>query len=132
MREAARAQRGIVLIAVLFFIALLVSGVATFLRRATLDGMIARNRDLTARSEALARGGVQLATALLLQDRLDEVEYRRNALRDLVRKHGIELDQFEAHRATLSKKIDELSRFQDEIMRKPFWRDAHHEDGGIV
>ena len=62
------------MIAVLFFIALLASGVFTFLRRATLDGMIARNRDLTARSEALARGGVQLATALLLQDRLDEVE----------------------------------------------------------
>jgi len=61
-----------VLIAVLFFIALLVSGVATFLRRATLDGMIARNRDLTARAEALARGGIQLGAALLLQDRLDE------------------------------------------------------------
>jgi general secretion pathway protein K len=74
VREAARAQRGIILIAVLFFIALLVSGVATFLRRATLDGMIARNRDLASRCEALARGGVQLATALLLQDRLDEVE----------------------------------------------------------
>ena len=74
MRGKAPAQRGMVLIAVLFFIALLVSGVATFLRRATLDGMIARNRDLTARSEALARGGVQLATALLLQDRLDEAE----------------------------------------------------------
>ena len=63
-----------ILIAVLFFIALMASGVATFLRRATLDGMIARNRDLTARSEALARGGVQLAIALLLQDRLDEVD----------------------------------------------------------
>ena len=63
-----------ILIAVLFFIALMASGVATFLRRATLDGMIARNRDLTSRSEALARGGVQLAIALLLQDRLDEAE----------------------------------------------------------
>jgi general secretion pathway protein K len=74
MRRRARSQRGMILIAVLFFIALLVSTVATFLRRATLDGMIARNRDLTARSEALARGGIQLAAALLLQDRLDEVE----------------------------------------------------------
>ena len=72
MRGRKRTRRGIILITVLFFIALLVSGIATFLRRATLDGMIARNRDLAARSEALARGGVQLATALLLQDRLDE------------------------------------------------------------
>jgi general secretion pathway protein K len=72
MRRKTHAQRGIILIAVLFFIALLASGVATFLRRATLDGMIARNRDLASRSEALARGGIQLATALLLQDRLDE------------------------------------------------------------
>ena len=74
MRRGPRRQRGMILIAVLFFIALLVSGVATFMRRATMDGMIARNRDLASRSEALARGGVQLATALLLQDRLDEQE----------------------------------------------------------
>jgi type II secretory pathway component PulK len=73
VRRRARTQRGIVLIAVVFFIALLVSGIATFLRRATLDGMIAQNRDLVSRSEALARGGVRLATALLLQDRFDEV-----------------------------------------------------------
>ena len=45
MRRKARAERGMILITVIFFIALLVSGVATFLRRATLDGMIARNRD---------------------------------------------------------------------------------------
>jgi general secretion pathway protein K len=74
-----------VLIAVLFFIALLVSGIATFLRRATLDGMIAKNRELAARSEALARGGVQLATALLLQDRLDEegIGFRSDTRADL-------------------------------------------------
>ena len=65
-------QRGIVLIVVLFFVLLTVSGVATFLRRASIDGMIARNRDHGARADALARGGVQLATAILLQDRLDE------------------------------------------------------------
>jgi general secretion pathway protein K len=71
-----------ILIAVLFFIALLVSGVATFLRRATLDGMIARNRDLASRCEALARGGVQIATALVLQDRLDEESFRVDTLGD--------------------------------------------------
>ncbi len=74
MRARNRAARGIILITVLFFIALLASGVATFLRRATLDGVIVRNRDLTQRCEALARGGVRLATALLLQDRLNEAE----------------------------------------------------------
>ena len=63
-----------ILITVLFFIALLASGVATFLRRATLDGVIVRNRDLTQRCEALARGGIRLATALILQDRLSEAE----------------------------------------------------------
>ena len=72
MRGGRRADRGMVLVAVIFFIALLVSGITTFLRRATLDGMIAKNRDLVARSEALARGGVRIATALLLQDRFDE------------------------------------------------------------
>jgi len=74
-----------VLIAVIFFIALLVSGITTFLRRATLDGMIAKNRDLVARSEALARGGVRLATAVLLQDRVDEVAigFRSDSRNDL-------------------------------------------------
>lgn len=74
-----------ILIAVLFFIALLVAGVATFLRRATLDGMIARNRDLVSRCESLARGGIQLGTAVLLQDRLDEETggFRSETRRDL-------------------------------------------------
>jgi general secretion pathway protein K len=79
-----------VLIAVIFFIALLVSGIATFLRRATLDGMIAQNRDLVSRSEALARGGVRLATALLLQDRFDEVAigFRSDSRSDLWARAG--------------------------------------------
>jgi type II secretory pathway component PulK len=79
-----------IMIAVLFFIALLVSGIATFLRRATLDGMIAKNRDLASRSEALARGGVQLATALLLQDRLDEdaIDFRSDTRSDLWARAG--------------------------------------------
>ena len=72
MRPATRHQRGIVLVVVLFFVLLTVSGVATFLRRASIDGMIARNRDHGARAEASARGGIQLATALLLEDRLAE------------------------------------------------------------
>ncbi|MAE93649.1 MAG: hypothetical protein CL910_03215 [Deltaproteobacteria bacterium] len=70
-----RQRRGMALIAVMFFMLLAVTGVATFLRRATVDGMVARNRDYAARCEALARGGVHLATGLLLQDKLDEAEF---------------------------------------------------------
>lgn len=67
-----RQQRGFVLVVVLFFALLLFSVVATFLRRATVDSMIIRNRDNVARAEALARGGVRLAEALILQDLLED------------------------------------------------------------
>ncbi len=70
--SGARRQSGMALIAVMFFMLLAVAGVATFLRRATVDGLVAIHREYAARCEALARGGVQLATALLLQDRIDE------------------------------------------------------------
>jgi general secretion pathway protein K len=69
-----RRDRGLVLMAVLFFVMLAMAGVATFLARATVDGMAARNRDGAARAEALARGGVRLAIAALLMDRLSEQE----------------------------------------------------------
>lgn len=62
------------LVIVVFFAALLFSAIATFLRRSTMDAAIVRNRDQAAQAEALARGGVRLATALLLQDRVEEVE----------------------------------------------------------
>jgi general secretion pathway protein K len=82
--NAPRRKQGLVLVAVLFFVLLAVSGVATLLRRATVDGLIARNRDLAARCEALARGGVRLGIALLLQDRLDEEAqaFRAETLQD--------------------------------------------------
>jgi general secretion pathway protein K len=67
-------QEGVVLLVVLFFALLLVSSVATFTRRATVDAMISRNRESAARAEALARGGVRLATALIVDDRLQETE----------------------------------------------------------
>ena len=65
-------RRGFVLVVVVFFTVLLFSGIATFLRRSTLDAAIVRNRDFTARAEALARGGVRLGIVLLQQDRLEE------------------------------------------------------------
>jgi general secretion pathway protein K len=60
------------LVLVLVLLLLLVSSIATFLHRAVLDATIVENRDAVARAEALARGGVRLATALLLEDRLRE------------------------------------------------------------
>jgi general secretion pathway protein K len=65
-------ERGVVLPIVLFFTLLLVTSVATFLKRATLDAMLSRNRDAMVRTEALARGGIELAKALLIEDRANE------------------------------------------------------------
>ena len=62
------------LLVVLFFALLLTSSVATFTHRATIDAMISRNRESSARAEALARGGVRLATALILDDRLQKTQ----------------------------------------------------------
>jgi general secretion pathway protein K len=72
LRLKARRERGLVLMAVLFFLLVATASVATFLSRATVDGMAARNRDHAARAEALARGGVRLAVAALLQDLVHE------------------------------------------------------------
>jgi general secretion pathway protein K len=63
-----------VLMAVLFFVLLSSAAIATFLTRATVDGFSAQNRDGAARAEALARGGVRLAVAALIADRLFESE----------------------------------------------------------
>ncbi len=69
---SARRRGGFVLVAVLFFVLLLTVGVATFQKRAVMDAMIARNRESSARADALARGGIQVGIALLLEDRLRE------------------------------------------------------------
>ncbi len=70
--KRSRDKRGVVLLVVLFFALLLTSSIATFLSRSTVDAIIARNRENAARADALARGGVRLAQALLLEDRLRE------------------------------------------------------------
>lgn len=72
MRDARRRESGVILVMVLVFLLLLVSSVAAFQRRAVLDATIVQNRDGVARAEALARGGVRLAWALLLEDQLRE------------------------------------------------------------
>ena len=53
---------------VLVFALLLTSSVATFTRRAMVDTAISRNRDYRAQADALARGGIELGKALLLED----------------------------------------------------------------
>ena len=68
-----RRRSGIILVVVLFFALLLASTVATFARIAMIDHMIVRNRDARERADALARGGIRLATALLLEDKLAEL-----------------------------------------------------------
>jgi type II secretory pathway component PulK len=70
--RAARRERGIVLVMVLVFALLLVSSIATFERRAVVDAVVSRNRENGLRAEALARGGLEFATALVLDDKLQE------------------------------------------------------------
>jgi general secretion pathway protein K len=71
-RSRARRQQGVVLLIVLFFALLLTSSIATFTRRSIVDAMVARNRDASGRADALARGGVRLAIAYLIQDKLEK------------------------------------------------------------
>jgi len=63
-----RRQRGVVLLIVIFFVLLLTASIATFIKRSTVDAILSRNRDAMARAEALARGGIELAKAVLLDD----------------------------------------------------------------
>jgi type II secretory pathway component PulK len=58
---------------VLFFALLLTSSIATFVRRSTVDTMIARNLDAQSEANALASGGLLLAWALVVEDRFQEL-----------------------------------------------------------
>lgn len=94
---SAQRRGGFVLVAVLFFVLLLSVSVATFQKRAVMDAMIARNRENLARAEALARGGIQIGIALLLEDRLRETagELALDGPSDLwarIDKHPIQID----------------------------------------
>ncbi len=60
-----RAQEGIVLAIVLVLIFVLVTAVYTFQRRAIIDTTISRNRIDAAEADALARGGLRIAEALV-------------------------------------------------------------------
>ena len=62
------------MLALVLVMAMLLSvSVIAFARRATIDAQIAGNRDATARAEALARSGIQIATFVILKgDSQDE------------------------------------------------------------
>lgn len=69
MRATTRdGEAGIVLVMVLFFVLLLASAMASFIRRVAIDAGVAMNRDRAQQAEALARGGLRLAEAILLED----------------------------------------------------------------
>lgn len=70
----AHRRQGIVLAIVLVLALLLSTTIITFMRQSVVDKMIAHNRDSAAQAEALARGGIRLATALILDDALIEAD----------------------------------------------------------
>jgi type II secretory pathway component PulK len=68
-QPARQPKRGIVLPLVLIIALLLSAAILTFVQRSIIDGLIVRNRDKAAAAEALARGGVPIAIAILVHDR---------------------------------------------------------------
>jgi general secretion pathway protein K len=104
--SAARRDAGVALIAVLVFVFLAVSAAVLFLQRTTFNTLAIGNHDNAARAEALARGGVRLATALLIEDRLQEeaAEFEADSLADAwarVRVAPLELPGGDALRLTI-------------------------------
>jgi len=86
-----RREHGVVLVLVLFYVLLLAATIATLQRRVAVDAGIAVNRDRAAAAEALARGGVRVAQALLLEDlRLDAGQPGSDSLWDVWARAGIE------------------------------------------
>ncbi len=104
----ARSQQGLVLVVVLFFALLLTSSTATFVRRATMDASIVRNREAVAAAEGLARGGLRLAEALLAEDLRREIAGGRpgDSAQDVWARVG-EIPLPEAADATLDLSIED-------------------------
>jgi general secretion pathway protein K len=107
----ARRERGVVLLVVLLFALLLVSSIATFVRRSVVDSMISRNRESQASAEALARGGVRLAEALLADDRMRDVTGGGNERLDTLQERWAQIGNTEiaAGGGTLRLHIEDTS-----------------------
>ena len=65
-----RAERGMVLALVLVLALLLSVSMISFTRRAVIDALVVNNRDDSAKASALARGGIRVGVALLIEDRM--------------------------------------------------------------
>jgi len=100
---AVRRDAGMALVLVLVFALLLTSSIATFVRRSVIDGTIVERRDALAEAETLARGGVQLAMALRLEDRLREqaAGFRIDTRQDVWARIGREPLDLDGARLTL-------------------------------
>ena len=60
-------ERGVVLALVLILVLVLGTAVTTFATRAVIDYTIVRNRDKVAVAESLARSGIHIARAILIE-----------------------------------------------------------------
>lgn len=89
MQDSTKRKAGIVLPLVLIIGLLLSAGIFTFLNRSIVDGILVSNRDNEAAAMALARGGIQLGTAVVYRQR-----HRAQVLSMSNRDAGSTLDDF--------------------------------------
>ena len=73
-----REERGIVLPLVLIIGLLLSASVVPFVHRSVVDKLVVVNRDRGAAAAALARGGIQIALAVLFEDRLQKIVQQKD------------------------------------------------------
>jgi type II secretory pathway component PulK len=93
MNARTRRETGIVLVVVLFFVLLLTAGIASFLRRVAMDSGIAMHRDRARQAESVARGGIRLGEALLLEDLRTAEQGAPDGLQSVwARVRGVDLD----------------------------------------
>ncbi len=106
--SARRRQKGMVLVVVLFFVLLLAATVTALQRRVILDTSVVRHRDAAREAEALARGGIRLAEAVLLEDLRIKLEHPGpESLHDIWSRVGT-LDVLQEDRRSLRIAIQDL------------------------
>jgi general secretion pathway protein K len=95
MTRRARSEAGVVLVMVLIFVLLLAASIATFLRRVAIDSGVAQNRNAARQAEGLARGGIRIAEAVLIEDLREKLDQPApDTLEDVwARMDGVELSK---------------------------------------